>query len=209
MADGTNVKADDAAVAAPSSGGLRGADLIRQAGFWTIVGEDYRTHGSIPWAAGFWALFWYRVGTYAETVGNPVFRAPFTLGYKVCQKLVQNFYGVELERSVQVGRRLYLAHQHGVVIHKYANIGDDVVIRHNVTFGVGTEWTETGPAIGDRVTFGPGVVVIGDVTIGEDVSVGPNCTISTDVPAGRTLFVPPPRSLAKKAPEAEDQDANT
>lgn len=183
-----------------------GTDLIRSNGFWTIVREDLRTHRNRFYEAGFAAVFWYRYGTWADKFTFKPIRWPLMLIYVFFQKFVQLFYGIELERSVKVGRRLLLGHQHGIVIHKLATIGDDVIIRHNVTFGMGTEWTFKGPLIGDRVSFSPGVVVIGDVEIGDDVSVGPNCVVTSNVPAGRTLFVPPPRSLPRKI---EDEPAKT
>lgn len=182
---------------------LRGLELIRALGFWTLVAEDLRTHNGRLFSAGFAALFFNRYGTWADRFRFKPVRWPLMVPYALGQFLVQTVCGVELKRSVRVGRRLYLAHQHGIVIHQFAEIGDDVIIRHNVTFGIGSAWTWTGPKIGNRTEFSPGVVVIGDVTIGDDVSVGPNCTVSTDVPSGRTLFVPPPRSLPK-APPAED-----
>ncbi len=181
---------------------LRGLDLIRAVGFWTLIAEDLRTHNGRLFSAGFAALFVYRYGTWADRFRFKPLRWPLMLPYVLGQYLVQTVCGIELKRSVRVGRRLYLAHQHGIVIHQFADIGDDVIIRHNVTFGIGSAWTWTGPKIGNRTEFSPGVVVIGDVTIGDDVSVGPNCTVSTDIPAGRTLFVPPPRSLPKATPTA-------
>ena len=181
---------------------LRGGALIREVGYWTLVAEDLRTHERKAFSAGFLALFWYRFGTWADLFRFKPIRWPLMAVYTLFQGIVQNVYGIELKRTVKVGRRLHLAHQHGIVIHSLADIGDDVLIRHNVTFGVGTEWTWKGPVIGDRVSFGPGTVVIGDVTIGDDVIVGPNCTITRDVPPNCSLFVPPPRSLPRKTDDA-------
>lgn len=191
----------------PATPSLRGGALIRAAGFWKIVAEDLRTHHNDPFSAGFQAMFWYRFGTWADLFTFKPVRWPLMLAYVICQRFVQNVYGIELRRTSQLGRRVELAHQHGIVIHHLADIGDDVVIRHNVTFGIGSEWTGKGPRIGNRVSFSPGVVVMGDVTIGDDVSVGPNCTVTTDVPAGRTLFMPPPRSLPKKTGDTPNQPA--
>lgn len=184
--------------AKPEAPKLRGADLIRKVGFWTIVREDLRTHENEFFSAGFAALFWYRYGAWADMFKFKPLRWPLTVPYVVFQRFVQLFYGIELVRSTQVGRRLRLVHQHGIVIHHLADIGDDVVIRHGVTFGMGSEWTWKGPVIGDRVSFSPGVIVIGDVHIGDDVSIGPNCVVSTNVPPNRNLFIPPPRSFPKQ-----------
>ncbi len=182
---------------------LKGGELIRAVGFWRIVAEDFRRHDKRLLAPGFQALAVYRFGTWADGVRFKPFRWPLSAIYLVAERFVRNVYGIEMRRTVKAGRRLLLAHQHGIVIHALAEIGDDVTIRHNVTFGAGVEWTWSGPKIGDRVSVSPGVVVVGDVSIGDDVSIGPNCTVTTNVPSGRTLFVPPPRSI----PNAAAQDA--
>lgn len=177
---------------------LMGSELIREAGFWSIVKEDFRTHRKDIFLPGFQAVFVYRFGTWTDTIG---FR-PLALVMKVFHYLayvfVRNVYGIELRKTIQAGRRFEIGHQSGIVVHEFARIGDDVVIRQNVTFGIGTSWAwGEGPTIGSRVSFSPGVVVIGNVTIGDDVSIGPNCVVTQDVPPGRTLFVPPPRVLPK------------
>lgn len=198
MSNSANATDLDAGEPAESDGKLVGVDLIRDAGLFAILKEDWNTHYRQISAPGFWALAIYRFGNWSSTLPRP-FKWLGTIVYVIAQRTIRNLCGIELERSVKVGRRLLLGHQHGIVIHRHATIGDDVLIRHGVTFGRGVSWThEEGPVIGDRVEFSPGAVVIGNVTIGDDVSVGPNCVITQNVPPGRSLFVPPPRSLPKK-----------
>ncbi|WP_248633162.1 serine O-acetyltransferase [Cereibacter changlensis] len=176
------------------------AGMIRRLGFRFVIGEDFRQHERDPFQPGLQALWAHRIGVHAENKRGPlraVLRAVHRLGHLVCR----NLYGIELEKSVRVGRRLQIGHQHGIVIHRHATIGHNCVIRQGVTFGVGTDWTEgAGPVIGNGVRFGVGSVVMGNVSIGDNVTVGPNCVISSDVPADCTLFVPPPRVLPKAAP---------
>lgn len=50
--------------------------------------------------------------------------------------LARNVYGIELPAETTVGQRVKLAHQSGIVIHRDAVIGKDVVIRQNVTIGL-------------------------------------------------------------------------
>ncbi len=195
---------------APSTG----AALIRELGFWTVVREDLKAHqteGALKtlFTPGFQAVFVYRFGTWTDTIR---FR-PLAMVMNAVQFLghvfIRNIYGIELQKSVQAGRRLVIGHQSGIVIHKLAKLGDDVLIRQNVTFGIGTGWTPgEGPVIGSRVSFSPGVVVIGNVTIGDDVSIGPNCVITQDVPSNRTLFVPPPRVVPKAGIVQSDPDTD-
>ena len=51
--------------------------------------------------------------------------------------IVRNVYGIELYPTARIGRRFCIAHQHGIVIHKLAMIGDDCLVRQGVTIGAG------------------------------------------------------------------------
>jgi serine O-acetyltransferase len=167
--------------------------------------EDLERHKGEWTRPGFQALAVQRFGAWART-------APGLKG-KVARKvhglafvLVRNFYGIELHATTRIGRRLLLGHQHGIVISETAVIGDDCVIRHNVTIGGGAKWwTDEAPTLGDRVRIGPGVVIIGGVSIGDDVQIGPNALVTTDVPAGAMVFEKPTRILRlAKAPETAE-----
>lgn len=48
---------------------------------------------------------------------------------------VRNVYGIELPETVDLGRRVRIAHQSGIVVHPAARIGDDCVLRQNVSLG--------------------------------------------------------------------------
>jgi serine O-acetyltransferase len=168
--------------------------------------EDLERHRGEWSRPGFQALAVHRFGTYARTrrglsgkVARKVHRMLF--------RLVRNFYGIELPATTQIGRRLLLGHQHGIVIDEHAVIGDDCVVRHNVTMGAGARhWTTEAPRLGDRVSISPGVVIIGNVHIGDDVQIGPNALVTTDVPAGAMVFEKPTRVL-RLAKEQAAEDA--
>jgi serine O-acetyltransferase len=179
--------------------------MLRRVGFWTVVREDFRTHRCEVSKPGFQTLFMHRVGAYAKALPVPL-RLPLLVLYAIGFRFCRAFYGIELRRTANIGRRLVIGHQHGIVIHDYARIGDDCVIRQGVTFGISNEWEKgKGPIVGNNVTFGVGVVVIGNVTIGDNVTVGPNCVVSADVPSDRTLFVPPPRVIPKETGASPDR----
>ena len=193
---------------------LRGSDLVREMGLWKLLREDFVTHEKEISRPGFWAVVVYRWGTWAQILRPRPLKWFMLFFYVIGQRFVRNVYGIEIERTVHIGRRFRVAHQSAIVIHKFARIGDDVMVRQNVTFGMGTTWdNDIWPTIGNRVEFSPGAVVIGQVTIGDDVSVGPNCVITTNISSGRTLFVPPPRSfpkdLSKQQATSEAADETT
>ncbi|MEM8935003.1 MAG: serine acetyltransferase [Pseudomonadota bacterium] len=178
---------------------LYGVDLIRKHGFWTIVKEDYRGHHSDVTLPGFQALFAYRFGTWRQKLKNPVFRLITKAMYSLMHRFVRNFYGIEMFDTTKIGRRLHIGHQHGIVLHGYGTIGDDCVVRQGVTMGVTNTWEiGVGPVIGNRVNFGAGCVLMGNITIGDDVMIGPNAVVSANVPSQRTVFAPPARVLPRQ-----------
>ena len=160
-----------------------------------LIKEDLRTNGG--WAMpGFHAVAIYRFGRWRS--GLPALaRIPCTILYKVLYAFVRNVYGIELYYTTVVGRRLLIAHQGGIVIHHFAEIGDDCVIHHNATLGAprDEQWEQQAPKLGNRVSVGVGAVVLGRVTIGDGALIGPNAVVTRDVPAGATAFAAPARVM--------------
>ena len=163
-------------------------------GFLALVAEDYRTHGRDPLSQGFWALFWHRFGNWR--MGWPRLLRPFgTVLYRIGYKASEWLCGVHLPYPVQVGRRVRIEHFGGIVLAPRA-IGDDVVIRQNVTMGLAHEDRPAEiPVIGHRVQIGAGAVIVGAVTVGDDAVIGANAVVVRDVPAGATVGGVPARIL--------------
>lgn len=173
------------------------AARILSFGLWNILKEDFQTHRCELGAPGLQAIWVHRLGVYATTLSKPI-RWPLDILYMLGWRFFRAFYGIEMRRTVNIGRRMHIAHQHGIVIHGYARFGDDCVIRQGVTLGISNTWEKgKGPVIGNNVSFGVGTVVVGNVTIGDNVNIGPNCVVSSDVPSDRTLFIPPPRVIPR------------
>lgn len=164
-------------------------DMIRRVGLRKILREDYKHHrGEWTWA-GLQALWIHRIGVYGSTLKRP-WRSLFAVFHGLGQLFCRNVYGIEIARSVQIGRRMMIAHQHGISIHKFARFGDDCLIRNNVAFGSGTSWVDNvGPVIGNGVEFEVGAVVLGNVTIGDNARIGPNTVVTTDIPANHSVSV--------------------
>jgi serine O-acetyltransferase len=165
-------------------------------GLFALIREDLRVHGGELSAPGFQALVVYRFGRFARPQPGLAGKA-MRFAHRLLFVFVRNVYGIELHASTIVGRRLEIGHQHGIVIHPGTVFGDDCVLRHNVTIGVGISGKRGDPAprFGDRVKFGPGAVVLGGVTVGDDVRIGPNTLIMSDVPAGAHVLERPTRVL--------------
>ncbi len=165
--------------------------------FWR---EDRQTNRGSVFTPGFQVLAVHRFGVWVRGLENPI-------GKRVCKRLflaaqwfVRSFHGIELPAGTQIGRRFRIGHQSGIVVHAQAVIGDDCLIRHNVTIGA----ARTGPApptprIGDRVTIGAGAVLIGGITIGDDAVIGANVVVRVDVPANAVVLPPEPTIVMRRS----------
>ncbi len=115
--------------------------------------------------------------------------------------------GVEIHPGATIGRRLFIDHGMGVVIGETAEIGEDVVMFHSVTFG-GRSMNrgKRHPTIGNRVTVGAGAKVLGPVYVGDDAQVGANAVVVKDVPAGAVVVGVPGVVRAKPPGSLHPED---
>lgn len=166
---------------------------------WFLIKEDKRTNDDSWLRPGCQAMIMYRLGVYAAGEKSPLLRLPCSLLYKTLRIFIRNFYGIELYATATLGRRVRLAHQHGIIVHHYARIGDDCLLRHGATLGRTTDEgiRADAPRLGDRVEVGTGAVLAGGITIGDDVSIGPNAVVLKDVPANSFVMSPLPKVLPR------------
>jgi serine O-acetyltransferase len=167
--------------------------------------EDWNTHYRDWTLPGFRCVAVHRIGTWLQREsGRGLVRGPIKFLLRrlhlMMFRYVRNHYGIEVPPTVVLGRRVILGHQSGIVVHPRATIGDDCIIRQNVTIGaLNTERAEEAPVIGQRVELGTGVAIVGPVSIGDGSRIGPHCVVMTDVPPGSTVFVNPPRMISLRS----------
>lgn len=161
------------------------------------IREDYAANQRAFWSAGFQALLVHRIGTWSNGTGSRLLRALMRRTHDFLNFFVRNFYGIELYRTTNIGRRVRILHQHGIVIHRRAVIGDDCLIRQGVTIGAAKPGSQgiRPPVLGKRVELGAGAVLVGEITIGDDTVIGPNAVVMTNVPAGSIVVAPPARIM--------------
>lgn len=149
-----------------------------------LVAEDWRAHGRDWTKPGFRAVAICRFGQWRMSIRPKLFRAPFSILYRIGYRRARNVYGIELPYTVQLGRRVVIEHQGAIVIHGHAVIGDDCVIRQGVTLGNRRlDAPYDAPQLGARVNVGAGAKILGDVIIGDDAVIGANAVVLEDVPA--------------------------
>jgi serine O-acetyltransferase len=163
-------------------------------GFFAQVAEDWQMHGRDWTRPGFQALLVHRFGVWRMTIARRPLRMPLSALYKALFASVRNFYGIEIPYTAQVGRRVQIEHQGGIVIHGNSVIGDGSVIRQGVTLGNRRlERPYDAPRLGADVNVGAGAKILGAVSIGQGAQIGANSVVVTDVPAGAVVIGIPAR----------------
>jgi serine O-acetyltransferase len=171
-------------------------------GFLSLLAEDFRTYDRNFMEPGFWAVAVHRFGNWRMGLRPRPLRAPATIVYRTLRTAVHWGWGIKLDYTVKVGRRVRIWHHGGMVLGA-RSIGDDVHIRQNTTFGIPRRSElNAKPIIGDRVDIGCGAVLLGHIKIGADSVIGANSVVTRDVPPG-ALVVGNPARVVKSVAEAE------
>jgi serine O-acetyltransferase len=112
--------------------------------------------------------------------------------------------GIEIHPGATIGKRFFIDHGSGIVIGETAEIGDDVMLYHQVTLGATGWWKDIvggrkkrHPTIEDRVTIGCGASILGPITIGHDSKIGAMALVLESVPAYSTVVASPARLVRR------------
>lgn len=90
--------------------------------------------------------------------------------------------GIEIHPGATIGRRFFIDHGIGVVVGETTEIGDDVMLYHNVTLGARRFATgKRHPTIGNRVIIGAGAKILGPINVADDARVSYNSVVIEDV----------------------------
>ncbi len=119
--------------------------------------------------------------------------------------------GIEIHPGARIGKRFFIDHGSGVVIGETAEIGDNVMLYHQVTLGATGWWKNIGPnrrikrhpTIGDNVTIGCGAFILGPVTIGCNSKIGAMALVLEDVPSDSVVVAKPAELLVLRGKQLE------
>jgi serine O-acetyltransferase len=100
--------------------------------------------------------------------------------------------GINLDRSMVVGRNFHIIHPGIIYLAPGSTFGDDCSVMHGVTVGTVND-REGVPRMGNNVLIGAGACILGPVTIGDGARIGANSVVLQDVPPGATAFGVPAR----------------
>ena len=138
---------------------------------------------------GVHAIWAYRVA-HGMWVRSPLLR-PWA---RTLSQFARFMTGIEIHPGATIGRRFFIDHGMGVVIGETAEIGDDVLMYHQVTLGGRSRGRfKRHPTIGNRVLLGAGAKLIGPITVGDDAKIGANALVVDDVLAGTVVVGIPGR----------------
>jgi serine O-acetyltransferase len=170
-------------------------------GLFALLAEDYRTYDRNPLEPGFWAVAVHRFGNWRMGLSPKVLRAPCTILYRTLATSVNLGFGIKLDYTVKLGRRVRIWHHGGMVLGA-RSIGDDVHIRQNTTFGIARRSQPNGkPVIGDRCDIGCGAAILGQVCVEHDSVIGANAVVVQNVPAYSLVAGVPGRVVKNLAAE--------
>ncbi|HWE64775.1 MAG TPA: serine O-acetyltransferase EpsC [Chloroflexota bacterium] len=113
--------------------------------------------------------------------------------------------GIEIHPGAQIGRRFFIDHGSGVVIGETAEIGNNVMLYHQVTLGATGWWKDKKsgqkkrhPTIEDNVVIGCGASILGPVTVGAGSKVGAMALVIDNVPPGSIVVTAPGTILPRR-----------
>lgn len=120
-------------------------------------------------------------------------------------KLVFSLYtqfilGCDIKPTTKIGEGFEIFHSaRSSVISPKAIIGKNVSLRQNTTIGAkGFYDADDSPVIGDDVTIGPNVCIIGPIRIGNGAVIGAGAVVVKDVPEYAIVVGNPARVLVMK-----------
>ncbi len=134
---------------------------------------------------GLWAVAFHRVAHALHAAGLPV--VP-----RVLSQVARFLTGIEIHPGARIGRGFFIDHGSGVVIGETAEIGEHVMIFHQVTLG-NADVVSSGkrhPTIGSHVVLGAGSKILGPIAIGDHTLIGAGTIVTRPVPSHAVVVGP-------------------
>ena len=127
--------------------------------------------------AGIWAIFFHRITYFLFVLGIPLIP-------RLISQISRFLTGIEIHPGAKIGRGFFIDHGNGVVIGETAEIGEDVLLFHQVTLGStgGTSAGKRHPTIGNHVVIGVGAKILGAINIGDGSKIGAGAIVTKDIP---------------------------
>ena len=141
--------------------------------------------------AGVWAILFHRVAHLLFSL-----KIPFLP--RLISQVARFLTGIEIHPGAIIGSGFFIDHGHGVVIGETAEIGNNVVMFHQVTLGGrGFATGKRHPTVGSNVMLGAGATILGPVFIGDNSKIGAGTVVLDNVPVDSVVVGNPGRIVKK------------
>lgn len=139
---------------------------------------------------GLWAITLHRVSHLLFAC-----RLPFLP--RLLSQTARFLTGIEIHPGAKIGKGFFIDHGMGVVIGETAEIGEDVLMYHEVTLG-GTSLKpgKRHPTIGNHVLIGAGAKIFGPLVVGDHSQIGGGAVVTKSVPS-HAIVVGNPAQVVK------------
>ncbi|MBI2459202.1 MAG: serine O-acetyltransferase [Parcubacteria group bacterium] len=125
---------------------------------------------------GLYAIFFHRLAHWLWQ-----YKIPFIP--RLISQISRFLTGIEIHPGAKIDRGFFIDHGMGVVIGETAEIGENVLIYHEVTLGgLSLNTGKRHPTIGNNVIIGAGAKLFGPLTVGDNSQIGGGAVIVKDVP---------------------------
>ncbi len=169
--------------------------------------KDRKTENRIPLMLmtniGIQSLAAVRLMHFARDAGIPK-------GGEVLSRLIRYIYGMEIHWNAKIDPGVSIMHGVGLVISGAAQVGPGCILSQNVTLGEARDpqTKKSGaPTLGKNVHVGPGVTLLGPITIGEHSKIMAGSVVTQSVPP--YTLVKPPQSEFEDRPRALTSDSDS
>jgi serine O-acetyltransferase len=142
--------------------------------------------------AGLWAITLHRITHLIYAM-----KIPFIP--RLLSQTTRFLTGIEIHPGARIGRGFFIDHGNGVVIGETAEIGDNVLLFHQVTLG-NSSVNSAGkrhPTIGDNVLIGAGAKILGPIYIADNSQIGAGSVVTKDVPSNSVVIGNPGRVIKR------------
>jgi putative colanic acid biosynthesis acetyltransferase WcaB len=144
-------------------------------------------------------LFLFRIFSYLNS--NKLTKITFYPVIFIYKILVEWIFGIEINLNAKIGKNFRLFHGQGLVINGSAIIGENCLVRNNIT--IGSKILDDGritkaATIGNNVEIGSNSVLIGDIKIGNNVVIGAGSVVVKDIPTNAVVAGNPARIIRYK-----------
>lgn len=113
---------------------------------------------------------------------------------KKCDAFNNASMGTNINKGANFKTKPILPHGlNGIIISYYASIGENCVIRQQVTIAQNEK--NEAATIGDNVIIGAGAKIIGNIKIGNNVIIGANAVVTHDIDDNATVVGVPARRI--------------